>query len=83
MPRMQVYLPNELYDEVKARKLSPSELLQGAVRAELRRCALLQETERYLVELADEIGEPSEESIAKAEALVQRIKAGATSTPAS
>jgi len=34
MPRMQVYLPNELYKAVKERHLPASELLQEAVRAE-------------------------------------------------
>ena len=74
MPRMQVYLPDELYAAVKDRELSPSELLQGAVRAELRRQALLEETDRYLGELVDEVGAPSEAAIAKAEKLAQRIK---------
>ena len=41
MPRMQVYLPDELYNLVKKRRLPASELLQKAVRAELRRRDLL------------------------------------------
>jgi len=77
MPRMQVYLSDELYDAVKARELSPSGLLQDAVRAELRRDALVEETDRYLVELIDEVGEPSDAAIAKAEALSRRIRANA------
>ncbi len=77
---MQVYLPDELYDAVKRRGLSPSELLQNAVRDDLRRQALLEETERYLAELIDEVGKPSDEAIAKAEALSRRIQAN---TPAS
>ena len=79
MPRMQVYLPDELYDALKERKLSPSELLQEAVRAELRRQALLEETDRYLAELIDDVGEPSDEAIASADRLSQRIRAA---TPA-
>ncbi|MCP3933824.1 MAG: hypothetical protein GY708_00475 [Actinomycetia bacterium] len=75
MPRMQVYLPDELYDAVKDRELSPSELLQDAVRAELRHQALLEETDLYLAELIDDIGEPSDEVLAKAEALSRRIQA--------
>ena len=71
---MQVYLPDELYAAVKERELSPSELLQGAVRAELRRQQLLTETERYLAELTDEVGAPSQAAVSKAEQLVQRIK---------
>ena len=77
---MQVYLPDELYDAVKERGLSPSELLQNAVRDDLRRQALLEETERYLAELIDEVGKPSDEAIAMAEALSRRIQAN---TPAS
>ncbi len=72
---MQVYLPEELYDAVKARQFSPSELLQAAVRAELRREALLDETDRYLAELIDDAGEPTDDAIAKAEALSRRIRA--------
>ncbi len=74
---MQVYLPDELYDAVKERGLSPSELLQDAVRAELRHQALLEETDRYLAELIDDVGEPTDEALAKAEALSRRIQANA------
>ncbi|MCP3938022.1 MAG: hypothetical protein GY708_21955 [Actinomycetia bacterium] len=74
MPRMQVYLPDELYDAVKERELSPSELLQDAVRAELRHQALLEETDRYLAQLIDDVGEPSDDAVAKAEALSRRIR---------
>jgi len=56
---MQLYLPAELYKQVKARGLPASELLQGAVRAELRRQDLLAKTERYLAELITEVGEPT------------------------
>lgn len=74
MPRMQVYLPDELYRAVKERDLPASELLQSAVRAELRRQELLEETDRYLAELLDEVGEPSAKAIARAEALARRIR---------
>ncbi len=72
---MQVYLPDEIYDAVKHRQLSPSRLLQGVIRDELRRQTLLEETDRYLAELSDEVGEPSDETVAKAEALARRIQA--------
>jgi len=71
---MQVYLPEELYRAVKERELPASELLQSAVRAELRRQQLLEETDRYLAELIDEAGEPSAKAIARAEALARRIR---------
>ena len=76
MPRLQVYLPDELYRAVKERQLPASELLQGAVRAELRRQELLEETDRYLAELVGEVGEPSPASVARAERLAQRVRGG-------
>ncbi|MCY3634035.1 MAG: hypothetical protein OXH23_00340 [bacterium] len=66
-------MPAELYEEVKARQLSASELLQDAIRAELRRIDLIDATDKYLEELHTEIGEPSEEEMAQAEAFVDRI----------
>lgn len=81
MPRLQVYLPDELYRAVKDRQLPASELLQGAVRAELRRQELLEETERYLSELVGEVGEPSPASVARAERLAQRVRGAETGAP--
>jgi post-segregation antitoxin (ccd killing protein) len=81
MPRVQVYLPDELYRVVKDRQLPASELLQGAVRAELRRLELLEETDRYLSELVDEVGEPSKASVARAERLAQRVRGTDAETP--
>ncbi len=80
MPRMQVYLPDELYRAIKERELPASELLQEAVRAELRRQALLEETDRYLAELIEDMGEPSAKAIARAEALSRRIRREEPST---
>jgi post-segregation antitoxin (ccd killing protein) len=75
MPRMQVYLPDELYRAVKERQLPASELLQQAVRAELRRQELLGEADRYIEELAEEVGEPSAETTAHADKLAAEIRA--------
>jgi len=75
---MQVYLPDDLYDAVKARGLPASELLQEAVRAELRRQELLDETDAYLAELIAEVGEPSPAEIARAEAIARRLEAHAS-----
>jgi hypothetical protein len=72
---MQVYLPDDLYAEVKAQELPASELLQQAVRAELRRRALLEETDRYLEELVAEVGAPSPRDLAAAEEIVERLRA--------
>ena len=60
MPRLQVYLPDDLYDELKRRELPASELLQIAVRAELERRDVLDATGDYLAELAAEVGAHSD-----------------------
>jgi post-segregation antitoxin (ccd killing protein) len=76
---MQVYLPDDLYQQVKTRKLPASELLQEAVRAEVRRQDLLRETDTYLAELTAEVGEPSARERARAEAIARRIASRRTS----
>ena len=73
MPRMQVYLPDELYKLVKAHRLPASELLQGAVRAEVRRQELLAKGDQYLAELVAEVGEPSTRQRARAHAIARNI----------
>lgn len=74
---MQVYLPDDLYREVKARGLKASALLQEAVRAELRRAELNAEADRYVDELVAEFGEPTPEDEAWAEALARRVSGDA------
>jgi post-segregation antitoxin (ccd killing protein) len=73
MPRMQVYLPDDLYEQVKTRRLPASELLQEAVRAEVRRQDLQAETDTYLAELTAEVGEPSPGERSRAEAIARQI----------
>ena len=74
MPRMQVYLPDDLYRALKERELPASELLQDAVRAELRRQELLEETDRYVGALIEEVGQPSAKAVARAEELSRRLR---------
>ena len=74
MPRVQVYLPDDLHDELKQRDLPASELLQIAVRAEVERQDALAETDRYLDELVAEVGEPSQRQQATADAISRRIR---------
>lgn len=74
MPRMQVYLPDDLYQAIKSRELPASELLQRAVRAELRRQELLEEADRYIAELIAAVGPPSAKAIAGAEELSRDIR---------
>jgi len=70
---MQVYLPDDLYASVKKRRLPASELLQKAVRAEIRRQDLLAETDRYLGGLTSEVGQPNLAERTRARAVVGRI----------
>jgi len=73
MPRLQVYLPDDLYAEVKQRQLPASELLQSAVRTEVARLRAIEEVDVYLAELTAEVGPPSERDRSKAEALIRRL----------
>lgn len=70
---MQVYLPDSLFEQVKARGLPASELLQKAVRAELRRLDLLAETDRYVADLVAEVGPPTAAQRTRATAVAQRL----------
>ncbi len=70
---MQVYLPDDLYTQVKARGLPASELLQKAVRAELRRLDLLAETDRYITDLVAEVGPPAASDRTRAAAVARRL----------
>ena len=73
MPRMQVYLPTDLYEIVKERRLPASELLQEAVRSEVRRRKLQAASRRYTAELAAHVGLPTPRERARAAAMAQRI----------
>ena len=73
MARMQVYLPDDLYKLVKAQGLPASELLQKAVRAELRRQELLAETDRYIEDLVTEVGPPTAAQRTRAAAVARRL----------
>jgi post-segregation antitoxin (ccd killing protein) len=74
MPRLQVYLPDDLYDQLKARGLPASELLQTAVRAELERQRALEAADQYVEELVAEVGDPTPEEVARADAIVRQIR---------
>jgi post-segregation antitoxin (ccd killing protein) len=73
---MQVYLPDDLYELVKARNLPASELLQRAVRAEVQRLDLLAETDRYAADLVAEVGPPTAAQRARARVVAQRLARG-------
>jgi hypothetical protein len=74
MPRVQVYLPDDLYNELKARGLGASELLQTAVRAELERQRALEAADLYVEELLSEVGEPTPEEAPRADVIVRKIR---------
>ncbi len=73
MPRMQVYLPEDLYRALKERKLPASELLQEAIKAELRRQRLLDAADEHLAELVEEVGEPTADELARAESISRQL----------
>jgi post-segregation antitoxin (ccd killing protein) len=74
MPRLQVYLPDDLYTQLKARGLPASELLQTAVRAQLARLEALEAADRYMEELVSEVGEPTPEEAARADAVARKLR---------
>ncbi len=78
MPRMQVYLPDDLYDLIKKRRLPASELLQKAVRAEVRRLDLLAKSDRYVADLVSQVGRPNAAERSRASAVAGRIARRAT-----
>ena len=74
MPRIQLYLPDDLYQEVKSRRLPASEILQVAVRAVVEREKSREGLEQFIRELEEEIGSPSDEQNARADAIVRNIQ---------
>lgn len=74
MPRLQVYLPDDLYSQLKAQGLPASELLQTAVRAELERQRALEAADQHVEELVSEVGEPTPEEAARADVIMRKIR---------
>jgi hypothetical protein len=70
---MQIYLPADLYEAVKEGHLPASELLQNAVRNEVRRRELEAASSKYTAELAAEVGQPSPRQRARAAGVARRI----------
>ncbi len=73
MSRLQVYLTDELHRQLKEHGLSPSELLQRAVREEVHRRELQAATDAYLAELIEEVGEPSAADVEYAKRFVHDL----------
>lgn len=71
MPRVQIYLPDDLHHAVKELELPISELSQHAVRVELRRRELAADADRYLAKLSVELGgAPTADELAAADAWI-------------
>ncbi len=87
MPRMQVYLSDEMYDIVKSQGLSASRLLQDAVRSHCLRQEKIAEARRYVQEIYAELGPPTAEDIewaeAKAREIADSLRAGEQAAAAS
>ena len=75
---MQLYLPDDLYELVKARGLPASEIFQRAVRAEIRRLDLLERTDAYVAGLMKEVGPPSVAERKRAAATAEKLVARKT-----
>ncbi len=86
MPRMQVYLSDELYNIVKSQGLSPSGLLQDAVRAHCERREKTRLTQEWAQEIFAELGPPSAEEVEwaenKAREIIESLRAGAETVAA-
>jgi hypothetical protein len=74
MPRLQVYLPDDLYRYVKRNGMSPSELLQQAVRAQIDRQEKIATLDRDLAKLRSAVGKPSTADRKWAKAVATRVK---------
>jgi hypothetical protein len=74
MPRLQVYLPDDLYNELKMRGFRASALLQAAVHRELERQRALEAADAYVEELMTEVGEPTPDEVARADAIAQSVR---------
>jgi hypothetical protein len=73
MGRLQVYLPDELQGELRARGLSASKLLQDALHREIRQAELDKAVDRYLKRLDTELGPATEAEKAEAEEWAERV----------
>jgi hypothetical protein len=73
MPRIQLYLPDPLFEAVKDLELPASEMLQKAVSAELGRREKLAELDSLIAKLEAEVGPPSASDLAWAEHIEQLL----------
>jgi hypothetical protein len=74
-PRLEVEVPDEVYEGYRAGDASAPDQLRIVVRAELRRRIAIDETDAYLTTLAWEVGVPLAAETRRAKALALRIQA--------
>jgi hypothetical protein len=75
MPRVSIWLPEEIHRAAKELQLPISELAQKAVSAEINRRKKLDLLEAYLAELDEEFGPETPEETAEADAWIERVVA--------
>ncbi len=74
MPRVNIWLPEQLHAEAKAMELSLSELTQQAVIRELDRRRRIKALDIYLKELDRELGPPSQKDTKEADDWIAGLK---------
>ena len=75
MPRVSVYLPTDLYDEVKRDGAPVSEILQEALRARSAVAERLRALDAYLDDMVAEVGPPTAANRRAADELTRQILA--------
>ena len=73
MPRMNIWLPEDLRREANDLRLPLSELAQRAIPAELERHRKAAALDAYLAELDDDLGPATADEVAEAEAWVDKL----------
>jgi len=73
MPRVNIWLPEDLHREAKDLRLPLSELAQRAIAAEVERHRKAAALDAYLAELDNELGPATSDQIAEAEAWVGKL----------
>ncbi|MGI8683671.1 MAG: type II toxin-antitoxin system CcdA family antitoxin [Acidimicrobiales bacterium] len=73
MARVNITVPDDLYNQAKRAGLNVSQLAQRALAAELSRLSKIVELEAYLAELDAELGPPTESERAEATEWADRI----------
>lgn len=73
MPRVNIWLPDDLHRAAKELRLPVSELAQRAVAAEIERHRKAAALDAYLAELDAELGPATDEQVAEADAWLKKV----------